>query len=464
MSKKTMYNGRKLATDKTDYMFDYFIDEGKFNNEMRDEWSQNKKTTDVKSSKKSVKMPIISSSSKEEELPSSVSSSISEKSLSSAKKSSVSSPYLKKIDPKPKTEARHKTEVKSDSVTTEEPKIEESYEARRARARDIFSELDNLQKNHGIILSRHYSINDDPDEMANELKMHRDRRTKFAQVKFYKQLLLNIVSGAEWLNEKYDPFDFKLHDWSKQIAMDMDDYTEVLEELYEKYKDKGGKLPPEVRLMFMIIMSGVTFHLSQTLFSSGGINDMVKNNPNPNVLNNLMKKLSGDNKPDLQSNNGDMLNQLKNLNKGKTEETPPVVVNNNDARRLLELERERDALREKTNNYEMQLRIQDEKFRAQMDQEKRKSSIPQQNNKKQQYEKKPIMQPVNQPFVPVNRVLSGGTNIHHSDELNDLFSLDNTSSVNVSDIKPSTVNRPKNKILSDNLSTTSRGKRNFINL
>ena len=33
-------------------------------------------------------------------------------------------------------------------------------------------------------------------------------------------------------------FEFKLKDWSKTVAADMDDYTEVLEEIYEKYKDR----------------------------------------------------------------------------------------------------------------------------------------------------------------------------------------------------------------------------------
>jgi len=38
-----------------------------------------------------------------------------------------------------------------------------------------------------------------------------------------------------------------MRDGLSKSTTDMDNYTEVLEELYEKYKDKGGNLPPEIR-------------------------------------------------------------------------------------------------------------------------------------------------------------------------------------------------------------------------
>ncbi len=64
-----------------------------------------------------------------------------------------------------------------------------------------------------------------------------------------------------------------------------------MEQLYEKYKDRGGKMAPEIRLLFMIIMSAVTFHLSQTLFGPGGMKDAINNNPN--IINQMLKGLMG---------------------------------------------------------------------------------------------------------------------------------------------------------------------------
>lgn len=170
-------------------------------------------------------------------------------------------------------------------------KYEETAEERRARARDAYSNLQDLVEKYQVKLSRRFTLDDDPDEMEAEYKMHRERRNKTNQVKFYKQVLIGVVSGAEFLNEKYNPFEFRLKDWSKQIATDVDDYTEVLEEIYEKYKEKGGKMPPELRLLFMIIFSGVMFHLSQALFGANGLNNTIRNNPN--IINKLMSGLIG---------------------------------------------------------------------------------------------------------------------------------------------------------------------------
>ncbi|CAH6420328.1 Hypothetical protein MVR_LOCUS102 [uncultured virus] len=131
--------------------------------------------------------------------------------------------------------------------------------------------------------------------MEAEIKIHKERRNKENQVKFYKRILLNVCCGAEFLNEKYNPFEFKLKDWSKSMASDMDDYSEVLEEIYEKYKGTGGKFSPEIRLLFMILMSGVFFHISQTLFGAEGLGKAAKSDPNvmTKVLGGLMGGKAG---------------------------------------------------------------------------------------------------------------------------------------------------------------------------
>ena len=174
-----------------------------------------------------------------------------------------------------------------EKIDVPEAVVPETPEKRRARAREALGNLLHLRDKYGVKLSREYTIYDDPDEMEAEYKDHKNRRNRDNQVKWYKGILLNIVFGVEFLNEKYNPFEFKLKDWSKQVATDMDDYTEILEEIYEKYKDKGGKMAPEIKLLFMIIMSAVTFHLSQTLFGQSGLGSTVQSNPN------LINKLLG---------------------------------------------------------------------------------------------------------------------------------------------------------------------------
>jgi hypothetical protein len=75
------------------------------------------------------------------------------------------------------------------------------------------------------------------------------------------------VSGIEFLNTRFDPFDVKLDGWSESVNDGIHDYDDVFEELFEKYKGKG-KMAPELRLMMSLAGSAFMFHLTNTMFRS----------------------------------------------------------------------------------------------------------------------------------------------------------------------------------------------------
>ena len=89
-----------------------------------------------------------------------------------------------------------------------------------------------------------------------------------------------VVTGAEFLNNKFDPFDVKLDGWSESVNDSINDFDEVFEELAEKY---GGKsdVAPELKLLMMLGGSAFMFHLTQTLFKSSmpGMGDIMQQNP-----------------------------------------------------------------------------------------------------------------------------------------------------------------------------------------
>ena len=93
-------------------------------------------------------------------------------------------------------------------------------------------------------------------------------------------MLMACITGIEFLNNKFDPFDIKLDGWSESIHENLQDYDEVFEELYEKYKGKT-KVAPEIRLLLMVGGSGFMFHLTNTLFKTSlpGMGDIMKQNP-----------------------------------------------------------------------------------------------------------------------------------------------------------------------------------------
>ena len=56
-------------------------------------------------------------------------------------------------------------------------------------------------------------------------------------------MLIALVTGIEFLNTKFDPFDIKLEGWSENVHENVNDYDDVFEELHEKYKSKAQMAP-----------------------------------------------------------------------------------------------------------------------------------------------------------------------------------------------------------------------------
>ena len=93
-------------------------------------------------------------------------------------------------------------------------------------------------------------------------------------------MLMACITGVEFLNGKFDPFNIKLDGWSESMNEGINDYDDVFEELHEKYKSKA-KMAPELRLLFMIGGSAFMFHLTNTMFKTSipGMDDIMKQNP-----------------------------------------------------------------------------------------------------------------------------------------------------------------------------------------
>jgi hypothetical protein len=93
-------------------------------------------------------------------------------------------------------------------------------------------------------------------------------------------MLIACVTGLEFLNKKYNPFEIQLEGWSENVMENVDDYDEVFEELYVKYRTKMH-VAPEVKLIMMLGGSAMMFHLTNSMFKSvmPNMNDILKQNP-----------------------------------------------------------------------------------------------------------------------------------------------------------------------------------------
>ena len=135
-------------------------------------------------------------------------------------------------------------------------------------------------ENQGIRTTMNYNMNSGLDDMRNEyIKLKKQRETENS-IKFQRKMLMACITGVEFLNGKFDPFNIKLDGWSESMNEGINDYDEVFEELHEKY---GGKteVAPEIKLMLMVGGSAFMFHLTNTMFKTSlpGMDDILKQNP-----------------------------------------------------------------------------------------------------------------------------------------------------------------------------------------
>jgi len=143
----------------------------------------------------------------------------------------------------------------------------------------ILQKLEELETK-GIRLTKKYTMESSLLEMKGEYETHVEEREKKNSIKFQQKLLMTAITGIEFLNNKFDPFDLKLDGWSEQINENVDDYDEIFAELHEKYKSKA-KMAPELKLLFQLGGSAIMLHMTNTMFKSAmpGMDDIMRQNP-----------------------------------------------------------------------------------------------------------------------------------------------------------------------------------------
>lgn len=139
--------------------------------------------------------------------------------------------------------------------------------------------LESLEKK-GIELSKKYTMDSNLSEMIGEYELIMEEKSKQNSIKFQGNMMMALVNGLEFLNDKFDPFDIKLEGWGEQLNENISDYDEIFAELHEKYKSKA-KMAPELKLLFQLGGSAIMVHMTNTMFKSAmpGVDDIFRQNP-----------------------------------------------------------------------------------------------------------------------------------------------------------------------------------------
>jgi hypothetical protein len=191
-------------------------------------------------------------------------------------------------------------------------------QAEKKEKAEMLYQFDRLEKK-GFKLPRKFTMESSLDEMKTEFERLKKDREMDNSVSFQRKMLIAAVTGVEFLNNKFDPFDIKLDGWSESINDNIGEYDEIFEELHEKYKSKS-KMAPELRLIMALAGSGFMFHLTNTMFKSNlpGFDQVMKQNPD------LMKQFASATANTMaQNDNTGMAGMFSNMFKGAGNPSPP---------------------------------------------------------------------------------------------------------------------------------------------
>jgi hypothetical protein len=167
--------------------------------------------------------------------------------------------------------------IQPDKHVASEPQL-----SKEEQLREKFKYLRLLEdlESKGVSLSKKYNMDSSILEMRGEYETHVAEKEQKNSVKFQGKMLMACITGMEFLNNKFDPFDVKLDGWSEQINENINDYDDIFSELHEKYKSKAS-MAPEMKLLFQLGGSALMVHMTNTMFKSAlpGMDDIMRQNP-----------------------------------------------------------------------------------------------------------------------------------------------------------------------------------------
>lgn len=139
--------------------------------------------------------------------------------------------------------------------------------------RELIYKIQQLQnKLYDVELNpKNFTTADSLSELQSEFERLTVIKNQKSTREWYRKILFGVTKGLEWCNHKWDPVGLKLDGWSTEIASNEDEFDEIFDELTEKYGSSFGlekNIPPEIRLIGLILYSGITYSISQTLSSS----------------------------------------------------------------------------------------------------------------------------------------------------------------------------------------------------
>jgi hypothetical protein len=154
------------------------------------------------------------------------------------------------------------------------------FEEKQKLKQDLLIKIQALEKK-GFEFSKKFNMTSSYEEMEFEFSKVKKYIDTQAGIKFARRALMACVTGIEFLNKRFDPFNIKLEGWSENVMESIDDYDNIFEKLHEKYSSKS-QVAPEIELLLTLGGSAFMFHLTNSLLKSPMMDfgPIAQNNPN----------------------------------------------------------------------------------------------------------------------------------------------------------------------------------------
>lgn len=149
-----------------------------------------------------------------------------------------------------------------------------SAEEENRKKREYLTKLQRLDANG--IKGQRMSMGNSLADIKAEFEKLTDSRELESSIRFYRNAMMTFVSGVEMANDKFGqrlPVKPRLKGWSESVHTNIEDYDSIFEELHDLYKDRA-KMHPLMRLVGTLGVSGVMYHLTNTMAERSGIPGM----------------------------------------------------------------------------------------------------------------------------------------------------------------------------------------------
>jgi hypothetical protein len=157
-----------------------------------------------------------------------------------------------------------------------------SPEQERREKNHYITQLQRLEKK-GYPITKQFTIDMPLQEMKEEYERLTDAKKMEGSIQWQREAVVFAVNTLEMLNGNFPFLGLKLKGWkdSVQDKVESEQFDDIFEELYEKYKGKSY-MPPEIRLLFGIASSGVLCHYSNKMLESiqtPSVESVLRSNP-----------------------------------------------------------------------------------------------------------------------------------------------------------------------------------------